>query len=534
MATIATLAVSLTARTSRFNRKMRGAKVSVHQFGEKVTHTARRVLGFGTALAAAATGGGLALLTKRAFESMDAVAKTSDKLGLATEELIGLRHAAKQSGVAVNTFDMGIQRMVRRVSEAAHGTGEAQDAIKELGLDAKQLGQLGTREQFYAIADAMQQVQKQSDRVRLSFKLFDSEGVALVNTLRGGSDALDEFQRDAERLGITFSRIDAGKIEAANDAIDRLRKVLGGAAQVLAVQLAPFVKVLSDKIVQVAVDGNYMGESVVNAFEAILRGIGRAADHLELLKAGWLYMKAAATGTMAGILTALEWADRGLTDLFNWIERGARQAWALFAATAIGGVADLVDAVKWADEKLTDLFNKIPGLAAEYNESLQSASKTLREMENDALLRAAGVFDSPGKASSHYNTTIAAWAQTLREQLDGAFADAEASLAKFLAGTHSGALKLWFDKVKREAVGAAEAFTEALADVPDLDMKKLAGAAGGGEIAFLKTTYLGPGAAKAGPKKQKVEDERMRKDVVDKLEQMLDVLRNLKPSVVMG
>jgi hypothetical protein len=40
--------------------------------------------------------------------------------------------------------------------------------------------------------------------VLLAFKLFDSEDVALVNLLRGGSDALEEMREQARDLGIVL------------------------------------------------------------------------------------------------------------------------------------------------------------------------------------------------------------------------------------------------------------------------------------------------------------------------------------------
>jgi hypothetical protein len=296
---------------------MKHAGTGVVKFGEKVSHTGRRIAAFAAGIAAAAAGGGLVLLTKRAFENVDALTKQADKLGLSTEHLVGLQHAAKLSGIEVNTANMAIQRMVRRMSEAAQGTGEAKDALKELGVDAKVLGKLDTRSQLYAIADALDRVQNSGDRVRLAFKLFDSEGVAMVNMLRGGSAALEEFQADAERLGITFSRIDADKIVRANDAIERMRVVVHGAAQVFAAQLAPFIEHVANELVFTASAGNDMGKSVVNAFDHILNAIGRTADHLELLRGMWRVNQIAAAAALATFMTGLEVIDRGLTKLFD-------------------------------------------------------------------------------------------------------------------------------------------------------------------------------------------------------------------------
>lgn len=169
--------------------------------------------------AAAAAMGTLAAATIRTQgQVIDQLAKTSDKLGVNIEELQALRYAAELTGVSQQTLDMALQRMTRRLAEAAQGTGEAKDALKELGLDAQALANMSPDEQFRAIADAMEGVTNQGDRVRLAMRLFDSEGVALVNTLAGGSKQLDEFSQQLDSMGGKLSRVDAAKVEQMNDA----------------------------------------------------------------------------------------------------------------------------------------------------------------------------------------------------------------------------------------------------------------------------------------------------------------------------
>lgn len=175
------------------------------------------------------------------FPLIDETAKVSRRLGIATEQLIGFRLAAKQmSGVEANTVDMALQRMTRRVAEAAAGTGEAKAAIEELGLSAAQLSGDPARA-FKLIADALSRVERASDRVRLAQKLFDSEGVALVTTLEDGSAALDAYIERAKQLGIAFSDVDAREIEAANDALDNMGTHLKGLKTQIAIELAPTV-----------------------------------------------------------------------------------------------------------------------------------------------------------------------------------------------------------------------------------------------------------------------------------------------------
>lgn len=279
MATIGSIAVNIVARTEKFTKGIMSAQSGLVKFGKTVLNVTKQIAMFGAGVAAAGAAA-LTYLVKGQFEAVDALAKTSDRLGIATEKLAGLRLAAEESGVSTATLEMALQRMVRRIAEAAQGTGEAQGALKELGLNAAALNQLSPDEQFRKIAGAMSQVSNQGDRVRLSMKLFDSEGVALVNTLKLGTAGLDEADAAAERLGLTVSRKMAAAVERANDAFGRLKMAIVGLARQLAVRLAPIMEMASKWLEGLLTsDGrihkwaNAIAKAIGFAIEVIIRAI---------------------------------------------------------------------------------------------------------------------------------------------------------------------------------------------------------------------------------------------------------------------
>ena len=245
MATVGRIVVDVIADTAEFVKGINRAVRKTDSFGKtmaKLGTRAARSFARGVTVAAAA----LSALTLAGTRTADELAKTSAKLGLAAKDLAGLRFAAEQTGVATRQLDMGLQRMVRRISEAAQGTGEAKAALKELGLSAQELARQSPDEQFRQVADAMEGVATQSDKVRLGFKLFDAEGVALVNTLAAGREQLDAFTKEAERLGLTLGNKQLKNIEAAADSGNRMAKAFSGLGQQLAATFAPAMKQAAD------------------------------------------------------------------------------------------------------------------------------------------------------------------------------------------------------------------------------------------------------------------------------------------------
>lgn len=265
MPTIAGIKIDLELATAKFTRQASQIRRGINSIGDTSTRVGRIV---GNIIPA---GGlvGIAAATKQSLDYADSIQKLSIRLGASTEGLTRLGFAAEQTGVSQETLNLALQRQTRRISEAANGTGEAVKALDELGLSAESLNQLRPEDQFRALSDAIQTVENPADRVRIAMKLFDTEGVALVQTMEGGSAALDAFGEEADRLGITLSRSAVDKASAANDALNRLSRASQGLTQSLAIQLGPTIEKVA----------NFMTQALTPTLDFI----GRAFDGLRFI-----------------------------------------------------------------------------------------------------------------------------------------------------------------------------------------------------------------------------------------------------------
>lgn len=275
----------------------------------------------GTAGAAAAIA-----LTASSMRAIDQLAKTADKVGATTQALAGMQYAAEISGVTTETLNMALQRMTRRVSEAALGTGEAKGALRELGIEAGELQQLPLDEQLGVIADAMQNVGSQSDRVRLAMKLFDSEGVALVNTLKGGSAELQKMALEADLLGLAISRTDAQKIEEANDALLSAQKVFVGLGNQLAVEFAPIITGIATDFKQSAIESAEFGNTGQTVAMRLITVYGAFKDGLLGIEVMFLRLKSGGlmfAGTIIGALSGVGRAIDALVEKYNDVAESA-------------------------------------------------------------------------------------------------------------------------------------------------------------------------------------------------------------------
>ena len=250
---LAKINIKLTADNLQLQKKLDASEKRLEKFSKKSSKSLKKVRGslnklsLSASVTATAAAAGLARLTAKALSTADALGKTSDKLGVMPQKLQALQRAGELTGVSVETTNMALQRMTRRIAEAAKDSGEAVGALRELGLSGKELAKLPVDQQFAQIADAMNGAGTQADRVRLSMKLFDSEGVALVNTLKLGSQGFKDIEEEIDSTGESLSRLQIRKIEAANDAITKAKGQFSALGIQLAVKFAPIIKGLVER-----------------------------------------------------------------------------------------------------------------------------------------------------------------------------------------------------------------------------------------------------------------------------------------------
>ena len=263
---------------------------------DKTAAAFKSVMGSATRLAAAAAKIGVAFatagvaaaaaLTKMSMQNVDALAKTSDRLGIATKQLAGLQHAAALAGVENKTLEKSLQNLAVVVSDAADGTGIAKDALLELGLNAEILEQLPLDQQMLKVADAMQGVTNQTDKVRIATDLFGARGVKVLNMIGGGAQNLADVAKEAEHLGIAVTRVDAAKIEAANDAVTTAKSVFTGLGNQLATAFSPIITEIATGFHQSALDTEGFGNIGQDVAAALVSGFGTFLDTLQMIKHG--------------------------------------------------------------------------------------------------------------------------------------------------------------------------------------------------------------------------------------------------------
>jgi hypothetical protein len=264
--TISSLNVILGGVTSPFSGAMSGAQNTITKFQSSIKGAGSTLLkftGIGAAIGAIGGAAGIGLLVKSQLEAIDVSGKLADRLGITTQALEGLNHAANLSGVSQESVAGASEKLLNKLGEAAGGSSAAVAAFDNLGLKWESLANMPLDQQLGTIGDALNSIQNPAQRAAAAQDIFGKSGQQLLPLLKEGSAGLAAMKTEADELGLTFNRLDAAKVEAANDAVSRFKSAFVGVGRQIAVAIAPALKFGADIVTG-------WGKSVVSVVKTYL------------------------------------------------------------------------------------------------------------------------------------------------------------------------------------------------------------------------------------------------------------------------
>lgn len=245
MATIGSMIVNVLANTAGFVNGMKTVRGELKHVKAEAAIANSALLGLGniksiiSGLGIGITGMAVTRALTTTAQEIDRLVKVSDRLGITTENLRGLEHGAGLAGVSAEELSSALGFMSKQLAEAAHGGGKAKDVIKELGLSAKQLAQMTPDEALLTFTRALAGVKDETEKVRIAMRVFGNAGQPLLTLLNEGEGAIRGYMTEAEKMKLTYSKEEADKVVAFNDAWERLSKTIAGFQKEIVINIAP-------------------------------------------------------------------------------------------------------------------------------------------------------------------------------------------------------------------------------------------------------------------------------------------------------
>lgn len=334
------LVVKVGADVSGLNRGARQTESTLTKLGGH----ARLIAGGLAALGAAAVAAGAAMVTglvKSGLEAIDAQAKLAQTVGGTIDSVRALQIAAEGAGISTQEMTGNLQRMNRRLGEiVSSGAGPAAEWIKRLGLNAQELIDMPLDERVAAIADEISELGSTAEMASAAFAIFGDAGLRMVPMLQQGGDAIRAAAKEVDEFGLSLSEVDAAQVEAANDAMSRIGRVMESFRNQITVALAGPLKAFAEWFANATKEGSRFREVLSTAFTVIGRAAGFFIDILAGQVATWFQLRDTAFSVVESIANGLSWLGDRFREMINAMIRGIN-AVADFLPGIQGGIEEI-------------------------------------------------------------------------------------------------------------------------------------------------------------------------------------------------
>lgn len=317
MASAGSIFVDLLLNTSEFITGTKKGSKGMSDFEKSVSKSAKAATA-----AIAATAAAISALTIKQLHSIDASVKQARSLGIVTEEFQALALLADEAGVAQENLGNLIGKGQKAIFEAAQGAEKYTKAFKSLNLEIKDLIDLTPDEQFRQIAEALSDIENPTVRNATAMQIFGKSGREVVNMLEDFSEKAAEAREFNDRFNISVSEIDGRKVEEANDTFQRLFKAIGGFGNTIAIEVAPLITELSNRILKAGVDGEEFTSVVQAGMNAAATAVDVLVYAVKGISIAFDELKIVAAGTLALIAENAYEAGQNIANVLNFLSPG--------------------------------------------------------------------------------------------------------------------------------------------------------------------------------------------------------------------
>lgn len=282
----------LTEQQKALNREIEDTKLKLQNYKDELKDTKKVQVDFGRVLTGINQGLELlskgAQLVKKGYDELigDTVKLADDLMvqssvtGLSTDALQEYAYMAELVDTDVSTITGSLTKLTRNMDSATKGSGAAYEAFKQLGVDIYNTD--GTlRDANDVFTEAIQklgEVENQTERDALAMDLFGKSGQELNPIIDAGSEALEEYRKQAHEMGYVLDEETLESLGNIDDSIQLLKNTMDTAKNQIATALAPVVAKITEAFVKWASSVDW--ERVGQIIGAVLEKIGSAIKTL--------------------------------------------------------------------------------------------------------------------------------------------------------------------------------------------------------------------------------------------------------------
>ena len=263
--------------------------------------------------------GGFGLLLKSTKDNIVGLQGMSDVIGVSVEALQDLTFATqKYTNAGPKTLATALTKATARLAEYnATGGGAAATWLEKMALDTRELAKLKPDELFKKYSEEIGKLSTRGEQLAAIAGLMDDEARALIGVMDQGAEGMAAASAEAEKLGLSLSRVDTEAVVRANAALVESGKVIKGMANAIWAELSPAFIALTKMFKNASIENDNFRNVVADGIEATIRGVGYLMQAWDGLKLTYLFLKKAFTEYYIFIIGKLVDMDKALVELVN-------------------------------------------------------------------------------------------------------------------------------------------------------------------------------------------------------------------------
>ena len=507
---IGALHVALGMDAAEFHTGVKGAISAVGRLDASLTSKIRNsliqfeLLKAGARAAFDATIGAIS----QAIRSADDMGKLSQSLGISTEQLSRLQHAAALSGVDVAEFRTGIVQLTKSMDESKDPMSEGGRVFSALGINVRDAtGHMRAADAVLSeVAGKFASYEDGANKTAIAVALFGKAGDKLIPMLNAGSSGLREIGAEADAFGITLSQRTAKAAEQFNDTLHRVNETKRGFVMQLTAQLLPSLNAYAEQMLAASMANNNM-QSTTSALAGAAEFLARMLSGA-VLAAQRMVAEVAALLNLFGSLGTIFSGTERIKQRFE--EMRAESAKTVEAFAALKASNDIIWSTWFTNMTIAgeEGPKKLAPIIAGAD-ALKESMRLLKDEQRAAIDELLS--DKTGAAADKLlalraavNSGVISWQQygkAVRQVADDQAKNLDAMLSQV-----SSTLGTMFEDSKAVAIAQAlintyQGVTKALASYPPPIAQAMAGlqlAAGLAQVANIRKTSKSSGGSAGG------------------------------------
>jgi hypothetical protein len=294
MAGIGDLVANLTVNSAPFTKGLNSAKGGLSKFASAA----------GTALKVGVVGG-LAAATAGIYkinEQLGILGQTAalaNRTGFDPKFIAAWGYAVEQTGGNAEQAAEALSEINLRFGEATTGSGPLLEALDIMGLKLSDIETLSPEDKILKLSEAIATLPK-AQQAFAADAMFGGVGVELVGAMEG----IKDFKAEAEDMGLGFEASELAKVQAANEAINRVQKAFGNVWSTITVQVAP------------AIEGLFTG---INDLSSSMGGFASMSDTVfSFVGDTWTWLQDTIATGITATMAIGEWAFTNWQDVAEY------------------------------------------------------------------------------------------------------------------------------------------------------------------------------------------------------------------------